>query len=176
MHVGQILECQRDSGAPNRIEVGDMRRALLRDWSKRRINIDVSAKPQLSSWVDDYSSPGLRCTFWQYHLHLRLIDNSTWNDRLDGDADNIQARAGIVTGRVGEGRIPSKGESVIPTTHKGVPWAQLKSTVFLAFGGFGNGRRKTETRRRHVAIKVIVIRRMNSGGKVEGQGRNDMRW
>ena len=29
-------------------------------------------------------------------------------------------------------------------------------------------------RRGHVAIKVIIICRMNTGGKVDGQGRNDM--
>lgn len=29
-----------------------MRRALLGNWSERRIYIDVSAKPKLSSWVE----------------------------------------------------------------------------------------------------------------------------
>jgi hypothetical protein len=119
---------------------------------------------------------GLRCTFRQYYLHLSLIDNGAWDDRLNGDANDIQARAGVVPGRVCEGRVPSKGEREIPATHDGIPWAQLKCTIFLAFGGFGQGGRNAQTRRRHVANKVIIICGMNSGGKVEGQGGNDMWW
>lgn len=75
-----------------------MRRALFCKRGKWRVNSNITDRTRVSRPVGKYIvRVDLRCTFWQYYLHFRFIDNCARNDSLDRNAHDVQACAGIIS-------------------------------------------------------------------------------
>lgn len=80
----------------------------------------------------------------------------------------------IPTGRIGERRVPPKGETVVPSTHQGIARFQLENAVLVCLSIFGNRRCRPQTGRRYIAVEIVEVGIAYSGRKMKSEASQDM--
>lgn len=115
-----------------------------------------------------------RSTLGQDDSQLLLIDNSAGDNGHNRNLNGIPARRFVVARRVGEGRVISKSEAVVPSAKKRVARPELEDAEGGALLALGHRRRGPQLRSRDVTNEIIVVRVADSGGKQERQRGQDM--